>query len=106
MLYLLHISPPLGNAKKISEFYLGFSPNKRTLIVRLEHHFAGRGARMTAAAVERGHTLRLVGVRDGDRTEERRIKRQGHHARFVRTFKMQKGLERFAIKGVSNVLAA
>lgn len=101
MLYLLLISPPLGNAKKTSEFYLGFSPSKRTLIKRLENHFAGRGSRMTAAAVERGHTLRLVGVRDGDRAEERRIKRQGHHARFVDTFKMRMGLECFA--GVNHV---
>jgi len=95
MLYLLHISPPLGGPKHVAEFYLGYSPTLRSLGYRVQMHQQGRGARITQVAVERGCVVRLLGVKNGDRREERRLKNQGHHARLAPLFKMRRGLEQF-----------
>ena len=66
--YLLHFDPPYKHARH----YLGWA---RNIDLRVEHHRAGRGARLTQVAVENGIQMDLVRVWDGaDRTFERKLK--------------------------------
>ena len=68
--YLLHFSEPIAHARH----YLGWSPE---LLPRLNAHRAGKGARLTEVAVERGRELILVRVwPDTDRSFERQLKRR------------------------------
>jgi hypothetical protein len=79
--YLLCFSEPLGNERHRASHYLGYSPD-RTLERRIAEHLAGRGARITRVAVERGITLTVTRVWPGeDRRAERRPKDGAHPGR-------------------------
>ncbi len=81
MVYLLHFSGRLGNERHSAQHYLGFCPDG-TLDNRLAEHEHGAGARITAAAVERGFSLRVARTwNNGDRKLERRLKNQKHSPR-------------------------
>jgi hypothetical protein len=73
--YLVHLDRPLGSShpKGGAGHYLGTTIN---LDRRLETHRAGKGARMLAAAVERGISFDVVRTWPGGRDVERRLKRQ------------------------------
>ena len=83
MLYLIEFSKPLGNERKKAQRYLGYCDDHR-LDERLAEHRQGKGAKITAAAVAIGAELRVVWTGPGDRKDERRIKRWGHHERLLR----------------------
>jgi hypothetical protein len=68
--YLLHLDRPLGGPVHFARHYVGHTQN---LNRRLETHRAGLGARILAAANERG---RVVRTWPGGRDVERQIKRQ------------------------------
>ncbi len=76
--YLLCFDRPLAHARH----YLGFTESDDPT-ARIEHHRKGTGAKLCAAASERGIELRLVRVWVGaTRKEERRIKDQHQAARY------------------------
>lgn len=70
MVYLLHFSAPISD-KHTCQHYLGFAHD---LDARLAEHAAGRGARLTQVALERGITWECVRTWPGDRSAERRLK--------------------------------
>lgn len=77
--YLLHIEPPLAHASH----YVGWAANERNVALRFEHHIAGRGARMVAAAVRAGRRVTLAYVwPTGDRAFERMLKRRKDAPRY------------------------
>ena len=70
--YLIHFDKPVGHA----QHYLGWSkysdPHRR-----VEHHFNGRGSRLTKAVKEAGIKMILVRIwKDGDRQLERYLKKK------------------------------
>ena len=67
-IYLLHFSEPFKHARH----YLGWS---RNLEARLEHHEAGSGANLLRHVAAAGITWELVRTWEGDRNEERRLKK-------------------------------
>lgn len=71
--YLLHFSAPVGHA----QHYLGSADY---VDVRVEEHRAGRGARLTQIAVQRGLVLFLARIWKGDRTRERKMKEAYNHS--------------------------
>lgn len=72
MIYILHLDTPLHHA----QHYVGFSTDKRTLAVRINHHRKGTArCRFTEVLREKGIGFTLARVMDGDRTLERKIKR-------------------------------
>jgi predicted GIY-YIG superfamily endonuclease len=82
MLYLIEFSKPLGNARHKANYYLGYCEDGR-LDERLAEHRSGQGAKITAAAVAIGATLSVVWTGEGDRNDERRLKKRRHHRRLV-----------------------
>ncbi|MCS6846537.1 MAG: endonuclease [Anaerolineae bacterium] len=82
MVYLLTF-PAIGSDKHRASHYIGYCDDDPT--ERLERHRAGQGARITAAAVERHgpDALVLVWALPGTRDDERRMKRQRNHRRFL-----------------------
>lgn len=75
--YLLHFDKPLHHARH----YVGYV--EYDLEQRIEHHLAGRGARLVAAVVAAGIDVQLARVWPGaNRTFERRLKRWHGSARF------------------------
>lgn len=77
-IYLLHFEQPLSTAHTC-QHYLGWCLD---LDVRLKAHRAGRGARLTQIAVERGIGFEVVRTWPGDRTLERRLKNRKESPRF------------------------
>ena len=73
--YLVHLDQALGSThpKGRARHYVGTTTN---LDRRLATHREGKGARMLAAAVERGIAFEVVRTWPGGREEERRLKRQ------------------------------
>jgi hypothetical protein len=73
--YLVHLDRRLGtaNPRGTAGHYVGQTVD---LARRLETHRAGKGARMLAAAVERGIGFEIVRTWPGGPETERRIKRQ------------------------------
>jgi hypothetical protein len=71
--YLIHMDRPLGGPAHFAQHYLGTTIN---LDRRLETHRAGLGARILAAANERGVAYDVVRTWPGGREVERRIKAQ------------------------------
>lgn len=69
--YLIHFERPISPAHTC-QHYCGYAEDWRA---RLAEHRAGRGARLTQVAVERGIAFEIVAVWDGDRAYERRVKR-------------------------------
>lgn len=58
-LYILHFSAPLGNPtnpRALAQHYVGWTEDPAK---RLADHLAGRGAKITAAAVEKGITFEM-----------------------------------------------
>jgi hypothetical protein len=77
--YLLHFEAPISPAHTC-QHYLGWTPGP--VAVRLAEHAAGRGARLTQVALERGIGWRLVRTWAGEtRQDERRRKKGAHGAR-------------------------
>jgi predicted GIY-YIG superfamily endonuclease len=93
--YLLHFSQLISPAHTC-QHYLGWTPG--AVADRLAEHAAGRGARLTQVAIERGIAWRLVRTWEGEtRTDERRHKRGAHGRRLCplcRASGGQKGGER------------
>jgi hypothetical protein len=75
--YLICLDRPLGGPVHFAQHYIGRSQDPAK---RLESHRAGLGARMLAAAVERGIAYDVVRTWPGGRETEKRIKAQ-HNAR-------------------------
>jgi hypothetical protein len=73
--YLVHLDQKLGtdHPRGGARHYVGTTIN---LDQRLETHRAGKGARMLAAAVDRGITFDVVRTWPGGRETEKRIKAQ------------------------------
>ena len=73
--YLVHLDQALGSShpKGGARHYLGTTID---LDRRLETHRAGLGARILAAAVERGISFDVVRTWPGGRDVERQLKRQ------------------------------
>lgn len=70
--YILRFSHPLGSIRHRAQYYIGWTLDVEE---RLAEHRAGRGAKITAAAVERGYHLELVAVIPNmTRQDERRLK--------------------------------
>jgi predicted GIY-YIG superfamily endonuclease len=72
--YLLHFS----KAYKHARHYLGSADD---LLARLDQHNAGHGARLTQVVREAGIDLILARTWPGDRSFERRLKRQHNSPR-------------------------
>lgn len=80
--YLLHFDRPVSH-KHTTQHYVGYTSSRRTLQARLIHHEDGTGARLPAAAAERGIGFECVRVWDKeDRLFERRLKRQKNARRY------------------------
>ena len=73
-IYLLHFDRPYKHARH----YLGWADD---LERRLARHEAGNGARLLAVIGAAGISWTLARTWEGDRHEERRLKRRGGHAR-------------------------
>lgn len=83
MIYLLHFATPLGGPKHQARHYLGFvEGDEQSVQARLEEHRAGWGARITAAANQRGIQYEVVRTMPGDRHQERRIKNTNNLGRY------------------------
>lgn len=88
--YLLCFSEPLGNERHQASHYLGYSPD-RNLKARIAAHQAGKGARITQVAVERGITLTVTRIWPGEgRQDERRHKRGAHPGRLCPACRQQR----------------
>ena len=81
MVYLTHFRGGhlATSGSNAARRYLGWKPDGR-LDERLTQHQRGTGAKITAAAVQRGLSLHVVATLPGDRQRERRLKRAGHFA--------------------------
>lgn len=66
VVYLLHLEAPHAHARH----YVGWSAN---LAYRLDHHRAGRGARLLAAVSAAGGRFIVARLWNGTRTDERRL---------------------------------
>jgi predicted GIY-YIG superfamily endonuclease len=76
--YLLHLERPLSPGHT-AQHYTGWADD---LAARLDDHAAGRGARFTQVALERGIGWQLARTWPGEtRTDERRHKRGAHGSR-------------------------
>lgn len=73
VLYLIHFERPYWHARH----YLGFSQFGKAER-RFAAHVAGRGGPLTRAVVAAGIKLTLAAVWEGDRTQERKWKRDSH----------------------------
>jgi predicted GIY-YIG superfamily endonuclease len=78
VVYLLHFDQPIS-PDHTCQHYLGWTND---LYQRLLDHAAGRGARLTQVALERGITWQLAFVWRGDRTWERTIKARKNAPRY------------------------
>ena len=78
--YLLHFDSPLGGPTHYARHYIGWA---KRLDARLAHHRAGTGAAITARFTQRGIDFQVARTwPNADRTQERRLKRQKHAARY------------------------
>lgn len=74
MIYELHFERPIS-PEHSCQHYLGWAPDEG-LDARLAEHAAGRGARLTQVALERGIRWVLARTWRGTRADERRLKQQ------------------------------
>ena len=83
--YLVHLDRRLGtdHPRGGAQHYLGSTT--RELAVRLAEHKAGIGAKLLAAAVQRGIPFDVARVWDGGREMERQLKRQHNPRRLCPT---------------------
>jgi predicted GIY-YIG superfamily endonuclease len=70
--YLLHFDEPISD-RHTCQHYLGSGDDVNA---RLGDHLAGRGARLTRVALERGISWRVARLWQGGRRKERLLKRQ------------------------------
>jgi predicted GIY-YIG superfamily endonuclease len=78
VVYLLHFSDPISPLHT-AQHYLGWTND---LGQRLADHAAGRGARLTQVALERGISWQLAAIWPGDRAYERWLKSRKCSPRF------------------------
>lgn len=78
--YILRFSHPLGNERHRALYYLGWT---RDLEQRLETHRRGHGAKITAAAVERGYRLEVAATLRGTLADECRLKQRKSHRHII-----------------------
>jgi hypothetical protein len=76
--YLLHFSGRVSD-RHTCQHYLGWTPGP--VAERVATHAAGRGARLTQVAAERGLCLTVARTWHGGRELERRLKNQKHGPR-------------------------
>lgn len=82
-IYVFRFSEPLGDPERprcSARYYVGWT--EKEVEERLQDHLAGRGAKITAAAVAQGIELEVIWTQPGTRLLERRIKLTGHFERF------------------------
>lgn len=72
MVYLLHFAEPISLAHT-TQHYLGYADDVQA---RLSEHRAGRGARLTQVALERGIDFDIVATWEGGRDFERYLKQR------------------------------
>ena len=77
--YLLHFAQPIAPGRHTCQHYLGFTED---LEQRLADHRAGRGARLTEVAKERGIPFYVVNLWPGGRDVETALKRL-HNGRLL-----------------------
>lgn len=83
--YLIRLSAPLGTPNHFARYYVGSTGNMKA---RMEQHRSGRGARMLAAAVERGIEFKIIkwlavpSIREA-RALERKLKRRKNHRSLI-----------------------
>lgn len=78
--YIIAFSRPIGNTANVkgsAQFYTGWA-KKGEALRRFNEHRTGRGARITAAAMQKGIEMYLVAVIPGTVVTERKIKNLGN----------------------------
>jgi predicted GIY-YIG superfamily endonuclease len=79
--YLIRLSAPLGTPKHFAQYYVGSTHN---LKARMEQHRSGHGAKMLAAAAQRGIEFKIIKwlelptIREA-RVLERKLKARKNH---------------------------
>jgi len=76
VIYILHFSRPLFHA----QHYIGYT-GAADMEERMQRHRSGRGAKIMKAVFEAGIDVEIAAILPGDRTEERRLHRQGNTKR-------------------------
>jgi GIY-YIG catalytic domain-containing protein len=69
--YLLHFHTPIAPGRHTCQHYIGSAKRLRE---RIKEHRAGRGARLTQVAIERGISFTVVRTWEGGRQLERQLK--------------------------------
>lgn len=69
--YLIHFHEPIAPGRHTCQHYLGSAKHLRD---RIAEHRAGRGARLTQVAIERGIAFTVVRTWEGGRHLERQLK--------------------------------
>ena len=83
MVYIIKLERPIGGANHRAQYYCGYCAKGR-LSARLREHRSGDGAKMLAAASQKGIGFDVVWtLPHGTRGDERRIKNQKSLSRFV-----------------------
>lgn len=79
LVYILHFTDKLHHA----QHYSGYSKNKRTLKLRIQHHIAGAGSRLCRAVSQAGIGIQLARIFPRkDRNFERKLKNTQHIHRY------------------------
>jgi putative endonuclease len=91
MIYILEFEKPLGNAKHQARYYIGYCADGR-LHERLKEHLAGTAAAITRACVERNIGFMVVATMPGNRSVERRLKREKNTRRIVERIQRQEAI--------------
>jgi putative endonuclease len=87
MVYILEFEQPVGNYRHAARYYIGWCKDDR-LEARLWHHRRGTGARLTAAAAERGIGFTVIVTWPGEtRNFERQLKLKKNTPRLVRALR-------------------
>lgn len=85
IVYILRFDRPLGNPEKkygTAQWYIGWC-KAGGLKRRLKQHREGKGARLTAAAAQKGISFELIVCYPGTRADERRAKNYKNARAFV-----------------------
>ena len=82
-IYLVHLDGGFRmDARRTARHYIGWA---RNVDARLAHHRAGTGSNFLRVAGDRGISFDVVRTWTGDRTAERRLKRQRNAPRLCPT---------------------
>lgn len=82
LIYFIEFKPPLGSKRHRARFYCGWT--RAPLPCRITAHMLGLGAAITAWAAKHNVQMTCIHSEPGTRADERRIKRQKNHARYLR----------------------